>query len=86
LVLTTPHERGALLRLLSVFDEEGVNLTRIESRPLAKQKWHYAFVVDLEGHRDVDPARRAIARLAEMGALHRILGSYERLQGDNRHQ
>ncbi len=82
LVLSTPHERGALLRVLSVFDEEEVNLTRIESRPLINQKWHYAFVVDLEGHREVGPTRRAIERLRSMGALHRLLGSYERLEAD----
>ncbi len=80
LVLSTPHERGALLRLLSVFDEEGVNLTRIESRPLLNQKWHYSFVVDLEGHRERDPARRAIERLKQMGTLFRLLGSYQRIE------
>ena len=79
LVLTTPHERGALLRVISVFDEAGVNLTRIESRPLLNHKWEYAFVVDLEGHRDVPPTQAAIQRLKEMGSLLRMLGSYQRI-------
>jgi chorismate mutase / prephenate dehydratase len=79
LVLTTPHERGALLRVISVFDDAGVNLTRIESRPLLNHKWEYAFVIDLEGHREVDPARTAIEQLKKMGVLLRLLGSYQRI-------
>lgn len=79
LVLTAPHQRGALLRLLSVFDRTGVNLARIESRPLLNHKWEYAFVVDLEGHRELEPVKSAIAELRQMGALHRLLGSYRRI-------
>ena len=33
LVFSTRHERGALRRALEVFDDAGINLTRIESRP-----------------------------------------------------
>lgn len=78
LVFSTPHERGALRRVLEVFDAEGLNLTRIESRPLPGQKWEYAFFTDLEGHRDEPPVQRALARLGEGGALVRVLGSYPR--------
>lgn len=79
LVLTAPHARGALLRILTVFDEADVNLTRIESRPLLHHKWEYAFVVDLEGHRSAPAVHGAIERLKAMGALLRILGSYQRI-------
>lgn len=79
LVLTAPHERGALLRILAVFDEAQVNLTRIESRPLMHHKWEYAFVVDLEGHRASPAVHGAIEQLKAMGALLRILGSYQRI-------
>jgi len=79
LVLTAPHARGALLRILAVFDEAEVNLTRIESRPLMHHKWEYAFVVDLEGHRASPGVHGAILRLKAMGALLRILGSYQRI-------
>lgn len=78
LVFTTPHERGALRRVLEVFDEEGLNLTRIESRPLRGQLWQYAFFTDLEGHRDEPAVLRALARLRENGAMVRVLGSYPR--------
>lgn len=78
LVFSTPHERGALRSVLEVFDEEGLNLTRIESRPLRGQLWEYAFFTDLEGHRDDPPVLRALERLRERGAMVRVLGSYPR--------
>lgn len=78
LVFTTPHQRGALKSVLEVFDEEGLNLTRIESRPLPGQRWEYAFFADLEGHQK-DPALvRALGRLTARGAKVRVLGSYPR--------
>lgn len=76
LVFTTPHTKGALLRILSVFDEADVNLTRIESRPLSGRRWEYAFVVDVEGHRSEEPLRGALERLGDLGALSKVLGSY----------
>jgi chorismate mutase/prephenate dehydratase len=78
LVFSTPHERGALRRVLEVFDAEGLNLTRIESRPLREQIWQYAFFTDLEGHRDDPAVQRALTRLTEGGAMLRVLGSYPR--------
>jgi chorismate mutase/prephenate dehydratase len=78
LVFSTPHERGALRRVLEVFDAEGLNLTRIESRPLRGQLWQYAFFTDLEGHRDDPAVQRALTRLTQGGAMLRVLGSYPR--------
>lgn len=78
LVFTTPHERGALRRVLEVFDQEGLNLTRIESRPLPGQLWQYAFFTDLEGHRDDPAVMRSLERLRAGGAMVRVLGSYPR--------
>jgi chorismate mutase/prephenate dehydratase len=78
LVFSTPHERGALRSVLEVFDEEGLNLTRIESRPLRGQLWQYAFFTDLEGHRDDPSVARALERLRQHGAMVRVLGSYPR--------
>jgi chorismate mutase / prephenate dehydratase len=78
LVFSTPHERGALRRVLEVFDAQGLNLTRIESRPLRGQLWQYAFFTDLEGHRDDPAVSRALAELSSAGAMVRVLGSYPR--------
>jgi len=76
LVFTTPHERGALRRALGIFDDAGVNMTRIESRPLPSKRWEYAFVVDLEGHVDDPPLARALEDLRQRQMLRKVLGSY----------
>lgn len=76
LVFTTHHERGALRRILGILDDAGVNLTRIESRPLPHQLWEYAFVVDVEGHRRDPAVAQALADLQKIGALIKVLGSY----------
>ncbi|MDX2055848.1 MAG: prephenate dehydratase [Polyangiaceae bacterium] len=78
LAFSTPHERGALFRVLQVFDEESLNLTRIESRPSKEKLWEYVFFVDVEGHREDLPVRNAIERLEKSCSLFRILGSYPR--------
>ncbi len=70
--------RGALMRVLAVFDEEGITLTRIESRPSREKPWDYVFLADLEGHRDDDNVKRAMARLREKCPMVKHLGSYPR--------
>jgi len=78
LVFSTRHERGALKHVLEIFEEQGVNLTRIESRPAPDKLWEYVFFTDLEGHRSDPAIARAIERLSEMSAMVRLLGSYPR--------
>jgi chorismate mutase/prephenate dehydratase len=78
LVFSTAHARGALLRVLTVFDRAGLNLTRIESRPALGKRWEYVFLADLEGHR-LDPAvARALADLRSLCSVVKVLGSYPR--------
>jgi chorismate mutase/prephenate dehydratase len=78
LVFTTKHERGALLRALAVFDREGLNLTRIESRPALGKRWEYVFLADLEGHRLDAPVTRALDALRSQCSMVKVLGSYPR--------
>ncbi len=78
LVFSTPHERGALKRALEIFDQEGINLSRIESRPGQGRLWEYVFFTDLEGHRTDPPVARALEKLTEHCAMVKVLGSYPR--------
>jgi prephenate dehydratase len=67
---------GALVECLGEFSARGINLTRIESRPLRQGLGRYMFFCDLEG-RDADPGvSEAIAALRTKAASVRILGSY----------
>jgi prephenate dehydratase len=66
---------GALFKALSVFALRDINLSKIESRPLRGRPWEYAFFVDyLRG--DDEPARKALAHLAEIAEFVKILGIY----------
>jgi chorismate mutase / prephenate dehydratase len=65
--------------VLEILYEEGLNLTRIESRPRRGAKlWEYVFFTDLEGHRSDPAVARALARLGEHCAFVKVLGSYPR--------
>ncbi len=70
--------RGALRDVLTVFDDAGVNLTRIESRPSRQKRWDYVFLVDLEGHREDEAVARALAGLGGRCDMVKVLGSYPR--------
>jgi chorismate mutase / prephenate dehydratase len=70
--------RGALRNVLAVFDDAGINLTRIESRPSRQKRWDYVFLADLEGHRLDDAVARAIAELGTRCDMVKVLGSYPR--------
>jgi prephenate dehydratase len=67
---------GWLVRCLSEFAERGVNLTRIESRPLRQRLGEYMFFLDLDG-RDGDPTvAEAVAGLRAHADVVRVLGSF----------
>jgi chorismate mutase/prephenate dehydratase len=72
--------RGALKRALEVFDEEGINLSRIESRPKGTTPWEYVFLVDMEGHRQDPPVANVIRKLGTECNIVKVLGSYPRFQ------
>ncbi|MFZ5428553.1 MAG: prephenate dehydratase [Thermodesulfobacteriota bacterium] len=76
ILFTLPDKPGALSAVLNKLAGEGINLTKLESRPLRGEKWKYVFFADLQ----CDLGREEFAKmLAELrNELHslRILGSY----------
>ena len=76
LVFATRHERGALVRCLNVLADEGINLSKLESRPRPGQVWEYVFYVDLDGHVAEPRMRSALAGLAATTQFVRVLGCY----------
>jgi prephenate dehydratase len=69
---------GWLVRCLSELAFRGINLTRIESRPLKRQLGHYLFFVDAEGDAQDPNVAEAIERLSVHAEVVRVLGSYPR--------
>ncbi len=67
---------GALVNALSEFSDRGINLSRIESRPMRSGLGRYMFFCDLEGKEDDAQVAEAIGRLRSKAESVRILGSY----------
>jgi prephenate dehydratase len=78
LVAVADDRPGALLEVLAEFALRGINLTRIESRPMKARLGEYQFFLDCEGHVAEDPVGDVLAELHRRCTWIRFLGSYPR--------
>jgi len=76
LVIAVRDEVGVLGRILAPFTDNDVNLSMIESRPLAGRPWEYRFFVDVGGHVNDQNLARALASVDEISISTKVLGSY----------
>lgn len=78
-IVELPNDRpGALLEMLEQFAARGVNLSRIESRPLGDRLGRYRFNVDANGHASDEAVAEAIQGLYRFSPKLIFLGSYPR--------
>ncbi|MBI5459550.1 prephenate dehydratase [Methanobacterium sp.] len=73
---------GGLYEILGEFASEGINLTKIESRPSKEKLGSYIFFVDMEGHHRDIKIMNVINRIQSKVGYIKILGSYPQ-EGDD---
>jgi prephenate dehydratase len=79
------NQAGALLEMLEQFAARGVNLSRIESRPIGDSLGRYSFSIDAEGHIDDERMAEALMGLHRVCPHLRFLGSYPRVDAPHGH-
>jgi chorismate mutase/prephenate dehydratase len=90
LVFAVKDEPGILYKMLAPFQVAGINLSKIESRPMVRLdaskaklrkspgRWEYAFFIDLDGHIQSRKVRQAVDQLEKKCQFLKVLGSYPR--------
>jgi chorismate mutase/prephenate dehydratase len=76
LILSTRHEKGALLRCLQILAEYGLSMTKLESRPRPNRPWEYMFFIDFEGNVADQKVALALESLRNETLYLKILGCY----------
>jgi prephenate dehydratase len=80
IIFSLKNEPGSLYRGIGAFSERGINLQKIESRPVTGKPFEYIFYLDFEGSQADVECLAALDELAKHSATLRVLGSYK--QGD----
>ena len=76
LMMILPHRPGSLYKALAKFYALGINLIKLESRPLPERDFEFMFYFDLETSVYSEGFRRLLCELTEISEEFRYLGSY----------
>ena len=77
---TIPHREGSLCRILQIFAQAGLNLEKLESRPVPESRWEYSFYADFTGNLRREEMDRGIRELIDAASSFRVLGNYKAAQ------
>jgi prephenate dehydratase len=77
LVFSVQDKPGALLTCLKILQENGINMKKLESRPIHGKPWTYMFYVDVELPDNLDGYKKAYADLEKETVDIRELGLYK---------
>lgn len=76
IIFSTAHEAGQLFKVLRIFADAKINLTRIASVPLRNDPGNYCFFLDFEGAPDDPQSAQVLDQVQKATASYRCLGSY----------
>jgi prephenate dehydratase len=76
IVVAVRNEPGTLLAVLRVIADHGLNMRKLESRPMRERPWEYVFWIDLDGDAADASMTAALDEVRGVTTMTRILGSY----------
>ena len=76
LILELPHEKGMLYNILGIFVLNGLNLLKIESRPIPEKTFEYRFFIDVEANLNSENVSNVLETLKNKVPFLKILGNY----------
>lgn len=76
IMFTVPHRPGSLYSIISKFSVLGVNLTKLESRPIAGKDFEFMFYLDFEASVYSKDIRLLISELEQEPEFFAFLGNY----------
>ena len=82
-LMVLEHKPGTLGEMLQRLTLRGVNLSKLESRPIPGQPWQYRFYLDVEGHAASAPLIAALEDIRPLTSYLRVLGTYARAEGSH---
>ncbi|WP_300298670.1 bifunctional chorismate mutase/prephenate dehydratase [uncultured Intestinimonas sp.] len=71
-----PHHSGSLHALMTIFAVNGLNLLKLESRPIPGRSWEYQFFLDFTGDVAAPGMDGALRELCQTAEGFRLLGNY----------
>jgi chorismate mutase/prephenate dehydratase len=76
LIMSTSQQAGSLVESLLVLQRYGINMTKLESRPIMGNPWEEMFYVDLEAHLDSEEMQQGLIELTKITKHLKVLGCY----------
>lgn len=81
LIFATIDEKGALLKCLNLLGDNGINMTKLESRPRMGHPWQFLFYLDIEGNQYDPKTADTLEKLRKKSQYLKVLGSYPVREG-----
>lgn len=81
LIFATVDEKGALLKCLNLLGDNGINMTKLESRPRMGHPWQSLFYLDIEGNMSNQRIADTLKMLEKKSQYLKVLGSYPVREG-----
>jgi chorismate mutase/prephenate dehydratase len=76
LILATSHQAGSLVQVLSVFKDFGINMTKLESRPIIGNPWEEMFYLDFQGNTQSEKIKELLDEVGKHSRYLKVLGCY----------